>query len=251
MTLMKLTSLLLVVLPLLSAQPGRFGLPACSAPDQEFADRSFFLLCYDSSARLPVWTVYELLPSQLHGSDPRPSHFRHDPSLSGPSARDSDYRHSGFSRGHMVPAADLAWSAAALRASFLLSNAAPQRQSLNSGRWLQLENAVRQIAAHADSVYIFTGPVFDSPNPELIGPGHVTVPTHFYKVVLVVGGQRKIAYAAILPNSDQVWQPLNDFTVTVDEVERRTGLDFFSGLDDSEELRLESIRQPLPSAGPM
>jgi endonuclease G len=46
--------------------------------------------------------------------------------------------------------------------------------------------------------------------------------------------------AAIIPNSENPPQPLNSFAVTVDEVERRTGFDFFSFLEDAEEAALES-----------
>ena len=240
MQLVKLASLLLAVLPVLSAQPDRLGLPACTASGLELARRSAFVLCYSSALKVPVWTAYELTPAQLHGSAARPSRFRRDPALAGPIAQDRDYRGSGFSRGHMVPAEDVAWSDASIGESFLLSNVAPQRQHMNAGRWRQLENAVRRLAARSDTVLVFTGPVFDSREPEFIGPDHVAVPSHFFKVILAVHRGEFVMYAAIIPNSNDVRQPLARFTVTVDEVERRTGLDFFSGLDDSEEDRLES-----------
>ena len=230
----KLTFLLLALLPLLAAQPDRFSTPACDSPAQQLTRHSHLLLCYDSSYKAPLWTAYELLPSQLHGSAPRPSHFRSDPSLAGPSARNRDFRHSGFSRGHMVPAKDLAFSDASIRETFLLSNVAPQLQSVNAGRWLQLENSVRRLAARSDAVYVFTGPIFDSPEIRFIGPGQVAVPTHFYKVILAVRGDRKLLHAAIIPNAARVTEPLDRFTVSLDEVERRTGLDFFSSLESSQ-----------------
>jgi endonuclease G len=77
----------------------------------------------------------------------------------------------------------------------------------------------------------------------------VAVPTHFYKVILAVEGDCKIMYAAILPNAERVEDELNRFATTVDEVERRTGLDFFSGLPDSEEGPLESVRRLFPVHG--
>ena len=248
-TICKLTSFLLALLPLLAAQPARFGLPACAAPNHELADRSFFLLCHNSATKLPVWTVYELLPTHLHGAAPRPGRFRTDSALARPGAHDRDYRHSGFSRGHLVPAADLAWSPVAIHASFLLSNTAPQPQAVNAGSWRRLENAVRRLAARADAVYVATGTLVASSPPTFIGPGRVAVPTHLYKAILVVRGDQKVAYAAIVPNIDQGRRQLDSFTVSVDEVERVTGLDFFSGLEDSEEHRIESVRQPLPAAG--
>jgi DNA/RNA endonuclease G (NUC1) len=40
-------------------------------------------------------------------------------------------------------------------------------------------------------------------------------------------------FAAIIPNTQNPPQPLNFFAVTVDEVELRTGSDFFSALEDA------------------
>ena len=56
-------------------------------------------------------------------------------------------------------------------------------------------------------------------------------------------------YAAIVPNSGHVRQPLRELAVTVNEVERRTGLDFFSAMEDPEEDHLESTLAPGLPAG--
>jgi endonuclease G, mitochondrial len=246
MSLISTLTLLFVVALDLAAQHDRFGTPACSGSGQEFADRSFFVICHSSDRRVPLWVGYELTPDQLERTATRPAHFRHDPDLSGPSAYDSDYRNSGYSRGHMAPAADFAFSQASIRATFLLSNAVPQHQAVNQGRWAQVETAVRRIAAASDVTYVFTGPIFESAETERIGDGHVSVPTHTFKVILVLHGTSKTMYAAIVPNAVAVREPLNQFAVTVEEVERRTGFDFFSALEDSEERDLEGTLQLFP-----
>ncbi len=71
-------------------------------------------------------------PSHSASLASRRSHFRRDRSLSMPGASDGDYRSSGFSRGHMVPAADVAGNEEAVRDSFLLSNAETGSGSLES-----------------------------------------------------------------------------------------------------------------------
>jgi endonuclease G len=124
----------------------------------------------------------------------------------------------------MVPAEDLTDPAD----TFLLSNTAPQNQSMNAGVWRQLENKVRKLAANADAVYIITGTIFDSPQIESIGPGKVGVPTHLYKVILTVRGESETLYAVIVPNQSTNRQPLTEFEVTVADLERRTGLHFFT-----------------------
>ena len=240
---MKLAAVLLA--PALLAQPARFGAPACQGPDRELADRAFFLLCHDSARKVPSWTAHELAPHRLPAATSHSRYFRQDSALAGSIARNADYRGSGYSRGHMVPAEDLAWSDEAVRSTYVLSNAVPQVSSVNAGVWRELETAIREIAARSDAVYVFTGPVFAASDPESIGAGQVAVPTHTFKAVLALEDGRKTMYAAIVPNTMLArGRTLAEFATTVEEVQRRTGLDFFSALDDDEERRLESARLP-------
>ncbi|MBI4905618.1 MAG: DNA/RNA non-specific endonuclease [Acidobacteria bacterium] len=90
-------------------------------------------------------------------------HFRRDPELPN-SGTDADYRKSGFHRSHLVPARDPASSPAALGESYYLSNAVPQ------------------VAAHSDAVYILTGTLFDCDNIRRIGPNQIAVPCATFKV---------------------------------------------------------------------
>ncbi len=233
----------LILIATLGAQPDRYGRPACAAADEEYADRVYFVLCHSASRKVPAWVGYELKPEHVAGQGRRPYHFRRDSALEREGARDADYRGSGYSRGHMAPAADFAWSEDAMRATFLLSNAAPQVQSVNAGVWARLERTVRRIAADADAVYVFTGPVFDGP-ASVIGEGRVAVPSHFFKAVLVERSGVRRMYAAIVPNGGG--GRLERYLTTVEEVERRTGLDFFAELERTEQRELESVRASLP-----
>ncbi|MFN7918527.1 MAG: DNA/RNA non-specific endonuclease [Bryobacteraceae bacterium] len=245
---MRTQTILVLAAHALLAQPDRFGLPACEIPGQELAIRSAFVLCHSASLRVPVWTAYEITPERLNGEAQRPRHFRRDHALSQPGASDSDYRNSGFSRGHLVPASDMAWSEDALRDSFLLSNVVPQNAALNSGKWRVLETAVRKLAAGADFVLVFTGPVF-CPDDVRIGANQVAVPCQLFKVVVAGRGPDIHAFAAILPNGYNPAEPLAHFACSIAEVERRTGLDFLSALSSSEQRELESTAGPLPAFG--
>ncbi len=230
--------LLVTLLATLQAQP---DLPACSAPHLELAHHTAFTLCHDTNRKVPAWTAYTLTPRQIaNPSHPRPSRFREDTSLRTPGASDADYTHSGFHRGHLVPALDRDNS----QETFLLSNAAPQTPSLNLGRMRQLENLIRTLAVTADSITVITGTLFESPTPETIGLRQVAVPTHFYKAILIQRDGQHHMLAAILPNAHHITEPLTSFLTSVDEVENRSGLDLFSSLPDEEESTLESNIQP-------
>ena len=63
-------------------------------------------------------------------------------------------------------------------------------------------------------------------------------PSQYYKVIYDPTGMGKMI-ALILPNESNKNQ-LNEYVVTVDYIESRTGIDFFPALQDSVESRLES-----------
>lgn len=211
---------LLLLTALLPAQTGRFGLPACHG---ELYDQSGFTLCFDRERKAPLWSAYELTPERLAAQAPKRGSFQTDPHLG--SASNLDYRHSGFSRGHLAPARDMAFSDAAFASSFLLSNAAPQHPALNMGKWRSLENTVRRLALDADAVYVITGVLFRG--SQTIGNG-VAVPSHFYKAFLVVQGSQKTLYAALLPNTANVPGELDDYYLNARELESLTGLQLFT-----------------------
>jgi endonuclease G len=184
--------------------------------------------------------AYVLTPEKVDGQAERPGVFRADAEFVRGYSTNQDYKLSGFDRGHLAPSADFAWSEEAIRSTYLLSNVVPQYPALNRGRWAQLERAVRNHAREADSVMVVSGVLFASGQRLTIGPNRVAVPSFLFKVFLVVKNGRKYAYGAIIPNDPVVTEPLDTFQRSIDEIEERTGLDFFSHLDDAEEEALES-----------
>lgn len=212
------------------AQPDRFGLPDCTGSDRELAVRTGFVVCHSSSLRVPLWAAHEVGRQPGTVAALRSRHFRRDQDLRHPGAADSDYRNSGWSRGHLVPAQDLVGDEQAVRDSFLLSNAVPQNPSLNSGKWRVLENAIRRIASEADFVIVLTGSIFCGESPERIGANQIAVPCELFKVVLYRHGPETKVLAAVLPNDRNPCEELANFIVPVAEVERRAGLHFFPKL---------------------
>jgi DNA/RNA endonuclease G (NUC1) len=100
-------------------------------------------------------------------------------------------------------------------------------------------------AASRPSGFRQDGALFEG-EAKTIGPGQVAVPSHTYKVVLFMQGDSAAMFAAIVPNQDNLNGPPDQFAVTVDEIEQRTGLDFFSELEDALENELEARREFLP-----
>ncbi len=196
-----------------------------------------FAVYFNSRRGIADCAAYELTRSELDGTAERSNEFMTDPGVKGcPSPM--DYAGSGMDRGHLVPAADLKWSQQAMRQSFLLTNVAPMHKALNEGGWAKLEEKVREWTARDSALLVFTGPVV-SEGDTTLACGRVTVPSAYYKVIMApcVRPMRVIAF--IYPNGHSGGR-LRQYAVSVDEVERRTGLDFFPTLPADEQARLES-----------
>lgn len=204
----------------------------------EIVKHNYYSFAYSETHEQPLWVLYELTPSMVNGSTKRTDDFRADPKVSTTSATLTDYKGSGYDRGHLCPAADMKQSHVAMSETFYLSNMSPQNASFNRGIWKSLESTVRSWAISENGVWVVTGAVFKD-NIETIGSNDVTVPGYYYKVIYDQTDEKKMI-ALVLPNKKGEKQ-LSEYVVTVDQVEELTGIDFFPQLDDQIENKLESI----------
>ena len=188
----------------------------------------YYTLSYSEEHEQAEWVVYELTKERLDKNwVERESSFRPDPEVHTESATPNDYRGSGYDRGHLAPAADMAFNPTAMSETFFMSNMSPQLRAFNGGIWRELEENTRDWARHFGHLYVVTGPVLTRRAIGQIGFSKVTVPPGFYKVLLAPDQGRAIAF--MLPNevSDK---PLMEYALTIDQVEQLTGIDFFPQL---------------------
>ena len=205
-------------------------------PGEQIITHTGYTLSYNEEYELPSYVAYELTRAEVLGSEERNDSFKADPAVRTGSAELSDYRRSGYDRGHMAPAADFKWSAEAMSDTFYLSNMAPQVPSFNRGIWAELEAVVRTFAYENESVYVVTGPVLTDGPYETIGKNEVAVPKRFYKVVLDYTDPDIKAIGFVLPNEGSD-RSLQSYAMSVDDVEDITGIDFYPRLpDDIEEI---------------
>ena len=159
--------------------------------------------------------------------------------IRGKQAMREDYWGSGWTRGHMAPAGDFMWDDEAMAETFFFMNICPQREELNNKDWQYLEKQVRAWARKYGKVWVVSGPIVGDNIYGTIGKDHVIVPDAFYKVVLVHDGRRYQSIAFVMGNdAERYW--LQDCALTVDELEKRTGLDFYPALPDDLENDTES-----------
>jgi len=206
--------------------------------NDEIVRHSAYTLGYSEAHEQARWVAYELTSSEIAGNAKRKDNFRSDPSVSTGSAALSDYRGSGYDRGHLAPAADMKRNVTVMSESFFMSNMSPQTPSFNRGIWKNLEETVRKMAVLSGAVYVVTGPIFSAPQGQ-IGDSKVTIPSSYYKVILDFREPGLKAIGFILANAASS-RPISSFALSVDDVESRTGLDFFSKLPNNVENQLES-----------
>lgn len=202
--------------------------------------RLAYTTSYNKYTRCPNWVAWKLTADHTDGPYVRKGYrFHEDMDVPYPRAYYEDYKGSpyGMQRGHMCPAADNKWSDEAMDECHLLTNICPQYGQLNGGEWKDLEDACRDWARDYGCIYIVCGPIFYSDGPRLIGEHDIAVPDAFFKVVLRLGRNPQ-ALGFIYPN-DRCSGPMSDFVMSVDEVEKTVGLDFFAALNDAVENKVE------------
>ena len=200
--------------------------------------RTAYSLSYNKDTRCPNWVAWYLTADHTDGEWGRSNDFREDYNVSAPRATNEDYRGSSWSRGHMCPAGDNKWSADAMSETFLLSNVCPQDRNLNSGLWNRIEMDCRKWARNYGGVYIVCGPLFYDKEHETIGDNSVAVPEAFFKVVLCLQGEPKAIGFVVKNNAGT--KKKDHYVNTIAEVERLTGFNFFSALQEDVENEIEA-----------
>ncbi|KKK57707.1 hypothetical protein LCGC14_3051760 [marine sediment metagenome] len=111
--------------------------------ESEIIQHIGYVLKYNEEFEQAEWMAYQLTDIEVNGKYERSDNFRKDPHVSTGSAALSDYKGSGYDRGHLIPASDMKWSPDAMSSSFYMSNMSPQDPSFNRGIWKKLEEQIR------------------------------------------------------------------------------------------------------------
>lgn len=190
----------------------------------------YYSLSYSEEQEQAEWVAYRLTRKELENPwVDRADSFRPDPMVKTGSATPDDYRNSGYDRGHLVPAADRAFSEAAMEETFFMSNISPQAKNFNKGIWRELEELTRSWAKRDGQLYVITGPALKLKPKGTIGANEVAIPAAFYKVLLDLEEPQVKGIGFIIPN-EVSFEPLYKFAVPIDRVEEITGIDFFGEL---------------------
>ncbi|CAG9792868.1 unnamed protein product [Diatraea saccharalis] len=208
-----------------------------------------FVLSYDRRNRVPHWVFEHITKAHIAKNDQvdrSKCDFMPDDSIH-PffKSQNSDYKGSGFDRGHMAAAGNHRIAQKHVEQTFFLTNIAPQvGEGFNRHAWNRLEKHVRKLTKVYDNVYCCTGPLY-LPRKEsdgksyvkyqVIGANTVAVPTHFYKVVVGEAPDGSLDMEAyVMPNQKIPEEtPVSSFMVPPETIERAAGLLFFDKLHRS------------------
>lgn len=218
--------------------------------------RSFddFVLSYDRRNRVAHWVFEHLTEESVRKNDAvdrAKCDFIPDESIHKYfRSENSDYKKSGYDRGHLAAAGNHKLNQKVCEQTFYLSNMAPQvGKGFNRDTWNRLEMYVRKLTKAYLNVYCCTGPLYLPKREgdgktyikyEVIGTNHVAVPTHFYKVIVMEASNKSLEMEAyVLPNQvidDET--PLKVFQVPPESIERAAGLLFFDRLSRSQLVKI-------------
>jgi endonuclease G len=215
--------------------------------DTSLAERTT-VVCNDAYALIasgitkgPLWSAEHLTAAQLADAKntPRKDAFHAETAIPEEDrAQLSDYKGSGYDRGHMTPSGDEP-NANAQKQSFSLANMVPQNHTLNTGKWERIETSLRTLVTNDGEAFVVTGPAFDGPTPDTIGANAVIVPNYTWKAVYIPAEGGAAAWRC--SNVDAPVCTVVSVKAIVDE----TGIDPFPLLSNT--VKTKPIALPLPN----
>lgn len=207
-----------------------------------------FSMEYDKSKKHARWVAFRFDNQTMQqnvnrktGDDP----FESDPLVAQEYQRTrSDFGAKGYDRGHICASADRLYSREANDDTFYYTNMTPQRNGFNSGLWLKLEAKVQTWGGSCtaqDTLYVVKGGTIDKEEHVLsyIDNNHSKPVPKYYFVALLF--KKSSSFKAIAFWLEHTTTPksqnLADYAISIDELEEKTGIDFFPNLND----KLENV----------
>lgn len=211
--------------------------------------RSAYSVQYDPKTGVPLWSTQILnrlnlasfnIPSSIIPSLDPDLPKKMQPTL-------KTYQDSGYQFGFLSPIEDMyinelgmdvnlleELNQKSLRESYYITNSVPEAKKTAIIRKAIEQNA-RSLLKDYDPLYVISGPVYlNGKTNGFIGEGDnkIAIPTHIYKVITNPNTYGSMAY--LIPNTNDMSCGNNcspsDFLVTINEVERVSGIEFFSSL---------------------
>ena len=160
-----------------------------------------------------------------------------------------------YDHGHLCPSADRRCDKESQFQTFYMSNMSPMFGPFNSGVWANIEGAVRKAASrYCDTLYVVKGGTIDAGtygDYNLIYHklhNGLVIPRYFYTAMFYRIRGKYYAIALWIDqfacrNSNE--RNLAQFAISIDQLEKRTGVDFFCNVPNAEEAKMETQCDPI------
>ncbi|ECP8901198.1 DNA/RNA non-specific endonuclease [Campylobacter coli] len=146
-------------------------------------DKFYYLNCYDYNYKGTKAVAYRLEAENLKGEQikKRPR-FEDDTNIPKKYRTTwSDYRNSGYDRGHTLSNASMRKTTQAQRSTFLMSNITPQNPQINQRVWNKIEKRERQVALKLGSLEVLNLVNYVN-NPQRIR-NQIAIPSSYIKIL--------------------------------------------------------------------
>jgi endonuclease G len=161
-----------------------FGCPENPASNDLLIKHSY-ALSNNPTTKFADWVAYEVDVRNFGDSPGRT--WKADPDLEDSETLEpNDYKGAStalkIDRGHQAPLATFAGSMHWIELN-QLSNITPQRSDLNQGAWVALETAIRDASIFRSSVFVITGPVYETQQSDMPNADEShKVPSGYFKI---------------------------------------------------------------------
>lgn len=174
----------------------------------------------------------------------------------------NSFASTGYDHGHLCASADRLYSSQANEQTFYMTNMSPQLPQFNRTYWNYYETHVQNLgrdAAFADTLYVVKGGTIE----DVAGSGleravmttlscdgaQVPVPQYYFMALLKVKDGQYSAMAFWMEHKEydtvgNKTAELQSHIITIDELEKRTGFDFFTCLPNATEEAVEASASP-------
>ncbi len=218
-----------------------------------------YSLEWDNSKVANRWTCYTLHSGNMESNVDRSDSFKEDTEVyRSPSSKYA----SGYSRGHLCPSADRLCSREQNSQTFFMTNMQPQYQNHNGVLWERMEEKTREFAGsycdtRCDTLYVVKAATISDVTLDgqtisgvytdrtcASGSYNLPVPKYFYMAFLHYNKStdkyHAMAFWTVHENVMDKNTNFGDYAISIDELEKRTGIDFFCNLPDDIEEEVEA-----------
>lgn len=180
---------------------------------------------YDVKMINPAFSAYYVTKQRVSKLVPGRDSFVLDPDLKAmgvtQAAVNSDAFNTSWNRGHLAPSHIMSWTAATKKATFTMSNVAPQGARFNQQPWVALEESVlNYILSSGNSLHIVTGVAYTNRAKARRTFDNIAVPDYYWKVLCDAENAQSVGFFGV---NDDVNDPSCKSPVTVAEVEALYG----------------------------